>query len=170
MTGPLMTRWGGGPWNGVEWDGLDWVLGPLIILLALGVSVWAGGRLTLFILARASHSPDSAEESGPEDDGDSSPTEVPIETSYADVVEDGHTPVLTGGRWIGILERFSVTLAIIAGYPAALAVIVAVKGLGRFAEIRKSTDASEKFVIGTLASMLISSVVGVLALWALSAL
>lgn len=165
-----MNDWGGVPWNGAAWEGIDWVLGPLIIIVALVVSVWAGGRLTLFILSRASHSPDSSEGPGHDDPNDSLPIQVPLEETTAEVIADGHTAVLTGGRWIGHLERFSVTLAIIAGYPAALAVIVAIKGLGRFAEIRKSTDASEKFVIGTLASMLISSIVALLALWALSGL
>jgi hypothetical protein len=36
----------------------------------------------------------------------------------------------------------------------AIAYIVAVKGLGRFAELKETPVAAERFIIGTLASML----------------
>lgn len=160
----------GGVWSPGDWAGWDWVVGPLIIAIALFVSVWAGGRLTVSVLSSAAHSPDSAEGPSIADPAAEPMIQVPGEESSAEVVADGHVPVLTGGRWIGKLERFAVSLAIISGYPAAIAIVVAIKGLGRYPEIRKSTDASEKFVIGTLTSLLVSSVVGGLALWALSTL
>jgi len=40
--------------------------------------------------------------------------------------------VLSGGRIIGILERLAVTGAVLAGYPEAVAVVIAIKGLGRY--------------------------------------
>ena len=36
----------------------------------------------------------------------------------------------------------------------AIAYIVAIKGLGRFAELKETPVAAERFIIGTLASML----------------
>lgn len=69
---------------------------------------------------------------------------------------------LRGGLTIGLLERAAVTLAIAAGQPDAVAVVVAVKGLGRFAELKENPSASERFVIGSLASLLWASVVGAL--------
>lgn len=60
--------------------------------------------------------------------------------------------VLRGGTTIGVLERFAVVASIIAGFPEALAVIVAVKGVGRFTELAAS-EARERFIIGTLASL-----------------
>ncbi|MCG2802024.1 MAG: hypothetical protein L6311_08015 [Cellulomonas sp.] len=70
---------------------------------------------------------------------------------------------LRGGLAIGLLERAAVTLALVAGQPDAVAVVVAVKGLGRFSELRDNPDASERFVIGSLASLLWAGVVGALA-------
>ena len=43
--------------------------------------------------------------------------------------------LLRGGEVIGLLERFAVAGAIIAGFPDALAVVIAIKGVGRFTEL-----------------------------------
>lgn len=59
---------------------------------------------------------------------------------------------LRGGLWIGLVERFSCALAILMGQPGLIAVVVAVKGLGRFKEIT-TPEASERFVLGTLVSV-----------------
>jgi hypothetical protein len=59
--------------------------------------------------------------------------------------------VLRGGTWIGVLERAAMAVTVLAGFTEGLAVLVAVKGLGRFNEL-KAPVASERFIIGTLAS------------------
>jgi hypothetical protein len=59
--------------------------------------------------------------------------------------------ILRGGAWIGVLERAAVAAALLAGSPEGLAVVLAVKGLGRYAELR-APAAAERFIIGTLAS------------------
>lgn len=61
--------------------------------------------------------------------------------------------VLRGGTTIGVLERLALVAALFAGYPEAIAVIVAVKGVGRFTEL-DSAEARERFIIGSLASLL----------------
>lgn len=61
-------------------------------------------------------------------------------------------------------------MSLIAGYPTAIAVVVAVKGLGRYPEIRSNPGPSERFVIGTLTSMLWAAVVGIAARVALDLL
>jgi hypothetical protein len=61
--------------------------------------------------------------------------------------------LLGGGAWIGGLERVAVTAALLAGWPEATAVVLAVKGLGRYPELR-APAAAERFIIGTLASVL----------------
>ncbi|WP_374929159.1 hypothetical protein [Kytococcus sedentarius] len=63
---------------------------------------------------------------------------------------------LPGGRWIGLLERIGAFAAVLAGSAPALALVVAVKGLGRYPELRtaKSSAVSERFIIGTFASIL----------------
>ena len=61
--------------------------------------------------------------------------------------------VLRGGATIGILERFATAAAIMAGHPEAIAVIVALKGVGRFTELEAS-EARERFIIGSLMSLI----------------
>lgn len=62
--------------------------------------------------------------------------------------------VLRGGLLIGMLERGAVVLAILTGQSVAVAYVVAIKGLGRYPELKAAPEASERFIIGTLASML----------------
>ncbi|MFC7406175.1 hypothetical protein [Georgenia alba] len=74
--------------------------------------------------------------------------------------------VLRGGTWIGILERLAITGSVLAGYPEAVAVVLAIKGLGRYPELRETHPdhrhtAAERFIIGTLASYLWAGVLGV---------
>ena len=69
----------------------------------------------------------------------------------------GH--VLRGGAWIGVLERAAVYATLVAGWPEGLAVVLALKGLGRYPELRAAEDgirtgAAERFIIGTFASVL----------------
>ncbi|TFV51693.1 hypothetical protein [Blastococcus sp. TF02A-35] len=61
--------------------------------------------------------------------------------------------ILRGGAWIGVLERAALAVALLVGWPEGLAVILAVKGLGRFSELR-APAAAERFIVGTLASAL----------------
>ena len=60
--------------------------------------------------------------------------------------------ILRGGTTIGYLERFALIGSVLVGQPGAIAVIVAVKGLGRFSEL-ENASARERFIIGTLASL-----------------
>lgn len=104
-----------------------WVAGAL----GIAATVLGGGALTTIILALA----------------------VDTTGSSARVQRD----VLRGGAWIGALERLAVLGALIAGWPEGLAVIVAIKGLARYPELRTASSAgsgaSERFIIGTLASL-----------------
>lgn len=61
--------------------------------------------------------------------------------------------VLRGGTTIGMLERIATIGTIITGFPEGLAIIVAVKGVGRFTEL-DSAEARERFIIGTFASLI----------------
>ena len=60
---------------------------------------------------------------------------------------------LRGGRIIGLLERAAVAVAILAAWPEGIAVVLAVKGLARYPELREP-HASEQFIIGTFTSVL----------------
>jgi hypothetical protein len=79
---------------------------------------------------------------------------------FAVVDQDSHTvragEVLRGGAWIGALERLAVYAALVAGWGPGLAIVLAVKGLGRYPELRNQQDtgAAERFIIGTFTSVL----------------
>lgn len=73
---------------------------------------------------------------------------------------------LRGGAWIGLLERLATYAAILAGFPAAIAVIVALKGLARYPELKAtSAGAAERFIIGTFLSLLLACAGAGLSLW-----
>lgn len=61
--------------------------------------------------------------------------------------------LLRGGAVIGVLERAGVTVALLAGWPEGLAVVLAIKGLARYPELREA-KAGEQFIIGTFTSVL----------------
>nr|WP_231366039.1 hypothetical protein [Zhihengliuella flava] len=61
--------------------------------------------------------------------------------------------VLRGGLWIGLMERVAIASTLWAGWPEGLAVVLAVKGLGRFTELKQHA-AAEQFILGTFASVL----------------
>jgi len=64
--------------------------------------------------------------------------------------------VLRGGAWIGALERLAVYVALVSGWAPGLAIVLAVKGLGRYPELRNQEDSgvAERFIIGTFTSVL----------------
>ena len=113
---------------------LVWV--AVVWVVALAVSVGAGAWLVPWVLRHAESEPPVGAEA---------------------------VTVLRGGTWIGLLERLSVTGSILAGFPAGVAIVVAVKGLGRFAELRDHPVASERFVVGTLASLVWATAIGLVA-------
>jgi hypothetical protein len=84
----------------------------------------------------------------------------PVVTAVLRAADPGAAPerrrasdpeVLRGGAWIGVLERTAIAATVLAGWAEGLAVLIAVKGLGRFNEL-KAPVAAERFIIGTLAS------------------
>ncbi|MCQ9163504.1 MULTISPECIES: hypothetical protein [unclassified Arthrobacter] len=94
--------------------------------------------------------------------------EIPAGRHDAGAAPDGEPEargagVLRGGLLIGVLERAAVVLAILAGQPVAIAYVVAIKGLGRYPELKQAPAASERFIIGTLASMLWAAAVATVA-------
>lgn len=62
-------------------------------------------------------------------------------------------PLLRGGRVIGALERIAVAISLLLAWPAGIAVILGIKGLARFPQLREH-HASEQFILGTFASVL----------------
>ncbi|WP_246852669.1 hypothetical protein [Naasia sp. SYSU D00948] len=75
-----------------------------------------------------------------------------LEGVHGGILEHGGE-VLRGGMMIGLLERLALAGLILAGFPEGLAVLVAVKGVGRFGEF-ESPASRERFIIGTFASLI----------------
>jgi|HubBroStandDraft_4_1064222.scaffolds.fasta_scaffold56248_2 hypothetical protein len=91
-----------------------------------------------------------------------SPAHEPV-TEFVDIIE------INRGRLIGNLERLVLTIVVAAGSYAALAFLVAAKGLIRSEDLR-DRDFAEYFLIGSLASVLVALCAGLVMRFALSAL
>lgn len=82
---------------------------------------------------------------------------------------------LPGGRWVGILERIAIYACIVSGFASGMAIVLAVKGLGRYADLKTESESGtsrkgELFIIGTFASVLWAAMwagvaYGVVRLW-----
>ena len=136
------------------------LVGLPIALLGTALAVFGGSPITRQVLEVATH--------GRVPEGDNGG--IMLRPAALPGVRAEDTPareVLRGGTTIGYLERLGVAVAIVAGFPEAIAVVVAVKGIGRFSELA-AAEARERFIIGTLASLLWACVVGALvrlAIW-----
>ena len=80
-------------------------------------------------------------------------------------------PSVGWGAWIGALERITIFGTLVAGWPEGLALVLALKGLGRYPELRAAetggapSGTAERFIIGTFTSVLWAcSCAGVVAL------
>jgi hypothetical protein len=64
--------------------------------------------------------------------------------------------ILRGGALIGTLERAAIFASLIGGWPEGLALVLALKGLGRYPELRNQEHQgiAERFIIGTFSSVL----------------
>ncbi|TCO43468.1 hypothetical protein EV646_11244 [Kribbella antiqua] len=95
----------------------------------------------------------------------------PLTTSVLALVDRGNTraqstqkagEVLRGGALIGALERGAIYAALVAGWPEGLAIVLAIKGLARYPELRSPDQpasvtpqaVAERFIIGTFTSVL----------------
>jgi hypothetical protein len=147
------------------------IFGSILAVELFVLGVVAGGPLTLYIVGRAeSHSVQAGRYGGI----------VPSDTASDRGVRDGigrdllgdngsddpdgaleGREVLRGGATIGYLERIAVLGCLAVGRVEGIAVIVAIKGLGRFSEL-DSPEARERFIIGTLVSLIWACAAGAL--------
>jgi hypothetical protein len=170
-------------------DGWQWLTAVAIWVVTLLLSVVVGSWVVPWVLRKASGGdlpwaryepseppparPHSLEPGADESRGTpksepagegGDPGDPPTGTMNPEAVD-----ILRGGAWLGVLERLAITGALLAGYPYGIAIVVAIKGLGRYAELRDQPIASERFVVGTLASLIWSVATGLLGLAAMSA-
>ncbi|AWE43009.1 MULTISPECIES: hypothetical protein [unclassified Actinobaculum] len=98
--------------------------------------------------------------------------QVPRSGGHAATVlpqEERPVEVLRGGTWIGVLERIAIAGCILAGQPGLVAAVVAIKGLGRWADLQSNPALTERFIIGTLASYIVAASCGFAGVWLLGA-
>lgn len=139
----------------------DTGLQVLLGMLALALAVIGGGPVAVLTLQLATQDTVSPGNHGG----------IMVEADAAETEAAGATgtrpmqvhEVLRGGLTIGILERLAVAGSILAGFPEAIAVVVAIKGVGRFTELAAS-EARERFIIGTFASLIWASACAALVL------
>ena len=73
---------------------------------------------------------------------------------------------LRGGRWIGMLERLAVYATILAGFGEGIAIVLAIKALARYPELKATNSgAAERFIIGTFTSVLFAAACAGVAWW-----
>lgn len=137
--------------------GFETALGILLVALA----TTGGGPLVAFVLRVILRSPEKLGKNGIDLDGADADRGKRAKRGRTDDKE-----VLRGGATIGYLERLASAGAVLVGQPAAIAIVVAIKGLGRFTEL-DSSAARERFIVGTLLSLTWAGActAGIIATW-----
>lgn len=125
-----------------------WRLATALVLGTVAATTGGGVVVrSVFRLMRQEFRPALAPPSAEPDPADGDPADAPGQDTG-----DPDTG-LRGGAWIGYLERAAVAATLLAGWPEGVALVLAVKGVGRYSELREP-NAPEAFIIGTLASVL----------------
>lgn len=125
------------------------IMGVMLAALGIAVSVLGGNPIVRQVLALAT--------AGRVTDGAAGGIIVTVATN----TDGDSAEVMRGGATIGYLERLAITVSVFAGFPEGVAVVVAIKGIGRFSELA-TAEARERFIIGTLASMTWAAMLGAL--------
>lgn len=130
-------------------------LGPLIALGLALIGIVAGGPLATLVLAAATR--------GGAPDGNHGGIIVPVDAATRSTArtKPSTREVLRGGLTIGYLERVVVIAAVLVGRWELLAGLIAIKGLGRFRDLDAGA-ATERFIIGTLVSLIWAGLCGAL--------
>jgi hypothetical protein len=143
------------------------ILKVLVVAIIGAATAWGGSPLVrlLFRLADRSEGPRAISPApGFQGSGPAAPTETkPGENGGIQAAASQ----LRGGFWIGVLERVAIFATIMAGFGQGLVVILGVKSLARYPELRAEDrrGAAERFIIGTFASSLVAAAGAGLALW-----
>ncbi len=68
----------------------------------------------------------------------------------------------TGGEIIGVIERLLICTFVIHGNYVAISSVLAAKSIARYKKIEQDADFSDKFLIGTLSSVLVAVLAGLI--------
>jgi hypothetical protein len=81
---------------------------------------------------------------------------------WSQKIDDAGNSLLNAGKWIGIAERIIVLILVLQNQYSAIALLVAAKGIIRFSEKDRQEIKTEYLVIGTLLSIGIAIITGIL--------
>ena len=137
----------------------------LLVVLAGAAAVAGGGPVTAWVFAWVDRHTTAADGPPADDHGPLPDAEHDLHAPAPEPAADraggpesigAAGAVLRGGAWIGALERAAVFLSVVVAQPEGLAIALALKGLGRYPELRsgRSAGAAERFIIGTFTSVL----------------
>jgi F0F1-type ATP synthase membrane subunit c/vacuolar-type H+-ATPase subunit K len=133
----------------------------VLVVAALGaIAVFVGSPTVTWLFRRvdATAAKAAAKTKTATDAAEDSPAAAPRLQSAA--------ALLRGGHWIGLLERLAIFATLLAGFGEGIAVVLAVKSLARYPELRApSSGTAERFIIGTFASTLFAAACAGLAWW-----
>ena len=145
----------------------------LLVVAALGVATVPGVWVVQGVLRLSRRRPPAGSASTPAVQQRPAQT-VADPTAAGGLAVLDPAQVLRGGLVIGVLERAITVAAVLLGHPELIAMVIAVKGLGRYPELRASSEhglsgpaVSERFIIGTLVSLVWAAAVALAAHWAL---
>ncbi|MGO4957355.1 hypothetical protein ACTQ49_08805 [Luteococcus sp. Sow4_B9] len=146
----------------------DLSLDVLVVVLLGALVTWGGGPIVQIVFRRVDRR--TAVATGPDTDVERSSQDDPPGAS-SDGSVDGLVAAgqqLRGGSWIGALERLAIYAGLVAHYPEAIPISLALKGVARYPELKATTaGAAERFIIGTFVSVLLACGAAGLALWLL---
>ncbi len=118
----------------------------VVVLAAAAAAVWLGGRAVTWLFGKLT------------------PVNTTTDLATPQIGDD----VLRGGQWIGRVERLAVFASVVAGFPEGIAIALAIKGIGRYPELKTgSKAASERFIIGTFVSLMVAAGFGGVSRWGL---
>lgn len=146
------------------------VLKVLVVLVIGAATVLGGSPLVrlLFRLVDRSEGRHAIEPPPAPDGADAQTPALPAVPAVGSI--QAAEMQLRGGYWIGVLERAAIYAAILTGFTSGLVVILGVKSLARYPELRAEDNrgAAERFIIGTFVSSLVAAAGAGLTLWILS--
>lgn len=125
---------------------MTWI--SVVVTVVVGLATVLGGS---WVVGGAFRLVDELSKRHPAPASDDAP---PAQAAGA-LVQAGDT--LRGGMAIGVLERLAIYVALLAHYPTGITMVLAIKGLARYPELKaQHAGAAERFVIGTLVSVLVA--------------